>query len=104
MVEGKFATIVQQNVIALQTCASAQSTIDYLKTFNMSGGDKKGELILAQMDAINTHINDGNTNFILSISTGDQLLRTDRKEFTNTADRAYFRNAGPTKPLPFLKL
>ena len=99
VVEGKFATIVQQNVIALQTCASAQSTVDYLKTFNMSGAEKKGELILAQMDAINTNINDGNTNCILSISTGDQLLRTDRKEHTNIADRAYFQECWANKAI-----
>ena len=104
VVEGKFATIVQQNVIALQTCASAQSTIDYLKTFNQSGADKKRELILAQMDAINTNINDGNTNCILSISTGDQLIRTDRKDSTNIADRAYFQECWANKEaltLPF---
>lgn len=99
VVEGKFSTIVQQNVIALETCASAQSTIDYLKTFNQSGADKKRELILAQMDAINTNINDGNKNCILSISTGDQLIRTDRKDSTNIADRAYFQECWANKAI-----
>ena len=28
VVEGKFSTLVQQNILALQTCASAQSTIE----------------------------------------------------------------------------
>ena len=97
VVAGQFSTIVQQNLIALQTCASAQSTIDYLKTFNQSGADKKRELILAQMDQINTNINDGNLNCILSIESGDQLIRTDRKEFTNIADREYFQECWATK-------
>jgi len=97
VVEGKFATIIQQNLIALQTCASAQSTIDYLKTHEQSGSEKVRDIILRQMDDINTNINDGNTNCILSIQSGDQLIRTDRKDSTNIADRAYFQECWATK-------
>ena len=97
LVEGKFSTLVQQNLIALQTCASAQSTIDYVKTYDQPGAEAKREEILRQMDAINDNINDGNKNCILSIPSGDQLIRTDRHDSTNIADRAYFQECFATK-------
>ncbi|MBO4457414.1 MAG: methyl-accepting chemotaxis protein [Butyrivibrio sp.] len=103
VVEGRFSTIVQQNYIALRTCASAQSTIDYVKSYNKDadGADtlRQRQIILKQMDKINENINDGNSNCILSIPSGDQLIRTDRKDSTNIADREYFQECF-TKKVP----
>ena len=97
LVESKFETLIHQNLVALQTCASAQSTIDYVKTWDQEGAEEKREIILRQMDEINSNINDGNKNAILSIPSGDQLIRTDRKDSTNIADRAYFQECWATK-------
>ena len=97
VVEGKYSELIQQNLIALQTCASAQSTIDYVKTWDQEGAEAKREIILRQMDEINSNINDGNKNAILSIPSGDQLIRTDRKDSTNISDRAYFQECWATK-------
>ena len=94
VVEGKFSTLVQQNILALQTCASAQSTIDFIKSPN---NEQAKETILRQLDDINANINDGNNNTILSVPSGDQLARADRKDSTNTSDRAYFQECLATK-------
>ena len=93
VVEGKYSTLVQQNILALQTCASAQSTIDFIKSPN----EKSKEVVLRQLDDINSNINDGNNNTIVSLPSGDQIARADRKDPTNIADRAYFQECISTK-------
>ena len=96
-VEAKFSEIVSQNIIALQTFAGAPSTITYLQTYNSPDAPIPTEVVLAQMDAINTNIGDGNVSVILSLASGEQLIRTDRNALANIADRAYFQQAVSTK-------
>ncbi|MCR5468241.1 MAG: methyl-accepting chemotaxis protein [Lachnospiraceae bacterium] len=92
-VESSFANIVQENIIALETFATAPSTVTYLAQQETGEEVIPDDVVLTQMDAINTNIADGNESCILSIPSGDQLLRTDRKEATNIADREYFQKA-----------
>ncbi|WP_292195571.1 hypothetical protein [Butyrivibrio sp.] len=96
-VEAKFSEIVSQNIIALQTFAGAPSTITYLQTYNSPDAPIPTEVVLAQMDAINTNIDDGNVSVILSLASGEQLIRADRNALANIADRAYFQQAVSTK-------
>ncbi len=90
-VESQFSAIVNQNIVALKTFASAPSTITYLENHGYEEQPIPDDVILAQMDAINTNINDGNINVILTQPNGEQLLRADREELTNIADREYFQ-------------
>ncbi len=92
-VETKFGEIVSENVIALETFAGAPSTITYIQNHGTPDAPIPDEVILAQMDAINTNIDDGNVSVILSMASGEQLLRADRKELANISDRAYFQKA-----------
>lgn len=95
--ESKFETIIQKNVLALETFASSRSTIDYIKKYGSDEEAVEGETILSQMDIINTHMNDGNDSCILSLKSGDQILRTDRNENKSIADRDYFQECMTTK-------
>ena len=92
-IETKFGEIVSENVIALETFAGAPSTITYIQNHGTPDAPIPDEVILAQMDAINTNIDDGNVSVILSMTSGEQLLRTDRKELANISDRDYFQKA-----------
>ena len=67
-VETKFAEIVSENVIALETFAGAPSTITYIQNHGTPDAPIPDEVILAQMDAINTNIDDGNVSVILSMA------------------------------------
>ncbi len=96
-VETKFSEIVNENIIALETFATAPSTVTYIEQQYTGEMVIPDDVVMAQMDAINTNINDGNLNVILSLPTGDQLLRTDRLENTNIADREYFQAAISTQ-------
>ncbi|MCR5656545.1 MAG: HAMP domain-containing protein [Butyrivibrio sp.] len=97
VVEGEFANIVKQNLMALETFATAPSTINYLQTYMLEEPPIPPEVMLQHMDNINTIINDGNQSTILSIPSGDQLFRTDRKELTNIMDRDYFQECIASK-------
>ena len=55
-VQSQFSEIVQKNIIALQTFASAPSTITYLNTINDPEPAIPTEVILNQMDLINSNI------------------------------------------------
>ena len=90
-VQAQFSEIVQKNIIALQTFASAPSTITYLNTINDPEPPIPTEVILNQMDLINSNINDGNLSVILSLPSGEQLIRADRNALANIADREYFQ-------------
>ena len=98
-VEAEFANIVEKNVIAMQTFATAPSTITYINGY---GGEEEAvpsDVVLGQMDLINENIGDGNYSCILSIPSGDQLLRTDREDPTNIADREYFQKCISTESI-----
>ena len=92
-VEAEFASIVEKNILAMQTFATAPSTITYLENYDAEDPPVPSEVIFDQMDLINENIGDGNYNCILSLPSGEQLLRTDREELTNIADRDYFKKA-----------
>ncbi|MCR4744006.1 MAG: methyl-accepting chemotaxis protein, partial [Lachnospiraceae bacterium] len=96
-VESKFADIIDKNVIALESFATAPSTVTYINSYGTEDAAIPDDVMLAQMDAINTNIDDGNTSCILSMVTGDQVLRTDRGETKNVADRDYFKKCVSTK-------
>ncbi|MCR5581312.1 MAG: methyl-accepting chemotaxis protein [Pseudobutyrivibrio sp.] len=90
-VEAQYDGLVSENIIALQTFATSPSTIQYLNTYNQEDCAIPDDAMLAQMDAVNEKMNDGNINMILSLPSGQQLLRADRLELANISDRAYFQ-------------
>ncbi len=92
-VEAQFELIIKQNIIALETFASAPSTVTYINGSASEDAPIPDSVMLAQMELINTNIDDGNYNVILTKSSGDQLLRTDGQELTNISDRDYFQEA-----------
>ena len=96
MVETEFADIIVENTAALQTFATAPSTINYLENYHTENQPVPDDVMLAHMDAINEFINDGNTSMIFTQLNGDQMLRTDRKELANISDREYFQEAVST--------
>lgn len=94
MVETKFSEVISENVAALETFATAPSTVAYVE--NVGSGEEPpvpGPVMLAHMNRINEIIDDGNNSTILSLASGDQLFRTDGSELTNISDRAYFQQA-----------
>ncbi len=96
LVESEFSGLVTENILALQTFASSPSTVVYLQAYGTEYQIVPDQDMLDQMDLINTNIADGNTSTILSLATGEQLIRTDRKELANIADRDYFQKAVST--------
>ena len=98
-VQSQFSEVVQKNIIALQTFASAPSTITYLNTINDPEPPIPTEVILNQMDLINSNINDGNVSVILSLPSGEQLIRADRNALANIADREYFQECISNKKI-----
>jgi methyl-accepting chemotaxis protein len=52
--------------------------------------------MVAQIDGINEFMDDGNISIILSLASGEQLIRADRNELANIADREYFQDAVST--------
>ena len=68
-VETKFAETVMENLIALETFATAPSTINYIQTYGSPEQPIPTEVMLAHMDAINEKINDDNKSIILSITS-----------------------------------
>ncbi len=96
MVETKFSEIVSKNTAMLESIATSPSTINYLTTYGMEDAPIPTEVMLAQFDEMNEFMNDGNKSIILSLASGDQVIRTDRKELTNITDREYFQDAMTT--------
>ncbi|SCZ77801.1 methyl-accepting chemotaxis protein [Pseudobutyrivibrio xylanivorans] len=96
MVETEFSEIISLNTSALETFATAPSTVNYIEYYHTETQPVPDEVMLAHMDAINDYINDGNKSIILTLASGDQILRTDRKENANTSDREYFQQAVTT--------
>jgi len=92
-VETQFSLIIQKNLIALETFANSPSTITYLNNVDSEDSPIPESAMLAQMDMINTNIDDGNLSVILSKPDGEQLIRTDRNALANIADREYFQEA-----------
>lgn len=91
-VEGMFASVIEENITSLQAVACAPSTESYLSTYGTAGQTIPDEVMLNSLDLLNDNINDGNKNCILSLPSGKQLLRTDRKELADISDRKYFQD------------
>ncbi len=98
-VETAFAKIIEKNIIAMQTFATAPSTITYINGYGSEEEAVPSSVILGQMDIINENLADDNNSCILSIPNGDQLLRTDGEEPTNIADRDYFKKCISTQSI-----
>ncbi len=96
LVESEFSGLVTKNVLALQTFASSPSTVVYLQAYGTEYQIVPDSDMLDQMDLINANIGDGNTSCILSLASGDQVIRTDRYDLTSIADRDYFQKAVST--------
>ncbi|MCR4999863.1 MAG: methyl-accepting chemotaxis protein [Lachnospiraceae bacterium] len=91
--EASFASVVTENLIALETFATSPSAVNYMMTLDAEEKPIPDDVMLAHMDAINEKINDGNVSVILTKASGEQLLRADRSELANISDRDYFQQA-----------
>jgi methyl-accepting chemotaxis protein len=89
-VETKYSEIISENVDCLQMLAASQNTIDYLKRYGTDDPGSDSDM-LAFMSEINTIINDGNNSVVLSIPSGQMILRTDGAECANIGERDYFQ-------------
>ncbi|WP_458458479.1 methyl-accepting chemotaxis protein [Pseudobutyrivibrio sp.] len=96
VVEAEFSKMVEKNTSMLEAIATSPSAIAYLETYGTEGQAVPDSAMLAQMDMINEYMNDGNDSIILSKASGEQLIRADRKELANIADREYFQEAVST--------
>ncbi|QFJ55928.1 methyl-accepting chemotaxis protein [Pseudobutyrivibrio xylanivorans] len=96
LIETEFSETVGENLMCLQTFATAPSTVEYLETYGTEEQVIPDSAISAAMDTMNTIINDGNDSVILSRITGDQIYRTDHAELANISDREYFQEATTT--------
>ena len=95
-VESEFAGTIETNIAALQTLASAPSTITYLNDYGNPDAAIPDSAMLEQLDTVCSIMNDGN-NCILSRADGQQLLRSDGEDPVNIADRAYFQACASTQ-------
>ncbi len=99
-VEQIYSGVLKENIIALQTFANSPSTREYFATRGTAGQKVMDEDIWAEFDKINANIDDGNTSISVCIPTGDQIIRSDRKEGSNIGDRDYFQQCISTgKPV-----
>ena len=100
LVEQEYSSVINQNLVALQTFADSSSTRTYVEQYGTGLNYVPEEDILAEMDKINEFINDGNSSIVISIATGDSILRADRKDGNNIYDRDYFQECITTgKPV-----
>ena len=90
-VEQEYSGVLKQNISALQTFAYAHSTQEYLATRGTPNQKITDEDMLFEFDKLNSNINDGNTSMAISLPTGDQILRADRKELVSIGERDYFQ-------------
>ena len=99
-VEQEYSGIINQNIKALQTFAAAHSTIDFVANYGTEAQTTTDEDLWAEMDQMNSNINDGNTSIAMCDTTGQQILRSDHKEGSNIGDRDYFKECVSTgKPV-----
>ena len=98
VVEAEFSEMVEKNTSMLEAIATSPSAIAYLETYGTEGQAVPDSAMMAQMDMLNEYMNDGNSSIILSKASGDQLLRADRKEITNIADRDFQEAVSTGKP------
>ena len=90
-IEMEYSNVINQNIVALQTLAAAHSTIEFVENYGAEDAKITNEDMWTEFDKMNENINDGNTSISMCIPTGDQILRADRAEGSNIADRDYFQ-------------
>lgn len=98
-VTSEFSSIIQKNVISMETFATSPSTITYLNNYGTASAAIPDSAILTQMSLINENIGDGNDSCILALPSGEQVLRTDDQELVNISDRDYFIKCTTNKEL-----
>ncbi len=91
LIEEEYSSVINENLVALQTFANSSSTRTYVEQYGTGLNYVPEENVLAEMDKLNEYIDDGNTSIVISLATGDSILRTDRKEGNNISDRDYFQ-------------
>ncbi len=96
LVESEFAGLVNENLLALETFASSPSTVVYLQAHGTEYQIVPDSDMMDQMKLMNDNIGDGNTSVILSLASGEQVIRTDGKDLANISDRDYFQKAVST--------
>ena len=96
VVEAEFSKMVEKNTSMLEAIATSPSAIAYIETYGTEGQAVPDSAMMAQMDMLNEYMNDGNSSIILTKASGEQLIRADRKELANIADREYFQEAVST--------
>ncbi|SDI12561.1 methyl-accepting chemotaxis protein [Pseudobutyrivibrio sp. 49] len=92
-VEKEYEQIIRENVDSLQMFATSPSTMNYMEYYGTDGTNIPDALIQAHMAQINTIINDGNDSVVLTLVSGQQILRTDGGDCVNIADREFFQRA-----------
>ncbi|MBR5636622.1 MAG: methyl-accepting chemotaxis protein [Pseudobutyrivibrio sp.] len=95
-VETKYAEIIKENVDSLQMFATSPSTMNFMANYGTDGTSIPDAVIQAHMAQINDIINDGNNSVVLTLLSGDQILRTDGGNCVNIADREFFQRATTT--------
>lgn len=99
-VEQQYSSVINQNLVALQTFANSSSTRTYVEQYGTGMNYVPEESVLAEMDKINEFINDGNSSIVITAISGDSILRADRKDGNNISDRDYFQECISTgKPV-----
>ncbi|MBR6003211.1 MAG: methyl-accepting chemotaxis protein, partial [Lachnospiraceae bacterium] len=100
-VQKEYSNVLNQNIVALQTFANAESTREYIENLGTANQKVTDAEMLKEMEAINTYINDGNTSVVLDALNGDSILRLDGKSGNNIGDRDYFQACVSNKA-PFI--
>ena len=99
-IEKEYSSVINQNITALQTFAAAHSTIEYVENYGAEDAKITDEDMWAEFDKMNENIDDGNTSIAMCDPTGQQILRSDRKEGSSIGDRDYFQECISTgKPV-----
>ncbi|SEK42850.1 methyl-accepting chemotaxis protein [Pseudobutyrivibrio ruminis] len=93
VVETEFGQIIEKNISMLEAVATSPSTIIFMETYGTEGQAVPDSTMLAQLDALNAFMDDGNESMIITLASGQQLVRSDRQEFANISDRSYFQQA-----------
>ncbi|MBQ7431382.1 MAG: methyl-accepting chemotaxis protein, partial [Butyrivibrio sp.] len=93
--EDMFTKIIDKNVSAMKTLASAPSTITYLQ--DPDAGTIPDEVMLGSMNAIDEYLADDSATVITS-KTGMQVLRT-VGDCVDVSEREYFKQAMSGTPI-----
>ncbi len=88
-IEAEFAKILEKNMTAMSTLASAPSTIAFMN--DPSGATVPVETMLAQLQSIDNFLGDGNLTVITG-ADGMQILRY-KGDLVDVSERDYFKKA-----------